>query len=143
MLQLSKTKLILCVLTLCCLPVFAQSEATEAAQKSAESWLALVDAGKYGESWDEAGTAFKSQLSRQQWEAALKKVHAQLGKTQSRQLKNAKYTTELPNAPNGEYVIIQYAASVEKLGSAIETVTPMKEEDGSWRVSGYHIRPPR
>ncbi len=143
MLQLLKTTVLPCLLILSSLPAFAQNEATEAAQKSAESWLALVDAGKYGESWDEAAAMFKSQLSRQQWETALKKVHAQVGRTQSRELKRAKYTTELPNAPEGEYVVIQYAASTEKLGSAIETVTPMKEEDGSWRVSGYHIRPPR
>lgn len=133
--------LIPCLLALSCLPAYAQSDATEAAQKAAESWLALVDEGSYGESWDEGAAAFKSQVSRQKWQDALKQVRAPLGKTQSRELKGAKYTTELPQAPKGEYVVIQYQTSFENAASTVETITPMKEEDGSWRVSGYFVRP--
>jgi hypothetical protein len=50
------------------------------------------------------------------------------------------YATELPGAPDGEYVVIQFAASFKAKKSAVETVTPMKDEDGSWRVSGYYIK---
>jgi hypothetical protein len=49
------------LLALCCLPIQAQSESTAEAQEAAESWLALVDDGKYGESWDEAASYFKAQ----------------------------------------------------------------------------------
>ncbi|KPJ71393.1 hypothetical protein AMJ52_08655, partial [candidate division TA06 bacterium DG_78] len=63
-----------------------------------------------------------------------------LGKLVSRTVKSAKYTTSLPGAPDGEYVVIQYEASFENKQSAIETVTPMKDTDGAWRVSGYYIK---
>jgi hypothetical protein len=42
----------------------------KAARKSAIEWLALVDAGKYGESWTEASEAFKAAVSRTQWQDA-------------------------------------------------------------------------
>jgi hypothetical protein len=45
----------------------------------------------------------------------------------------------LPGAPDGEYVVIQYATRFEHKPSIIETVTPMLDKDGSWKVSGYFI----
>jgi hypothetical protein len=50
------------------------------------------------------------------------------------------YTTTLPGAPDGEYVVIQYQSSFGKKNLAVETVTPMLDQDGVWRVSGYFIR---
>jgi hypothetical protein len=46
----------------------------------------------------------------------------------------------LPGAPDGEYVVIQFEASFEKKKAAVETVTPMVDEDGEWRVSGYYLK---
>ena len=45
-----------------------------------------------------------------------------------------------PGAPDGEYLVIRFAASFEKKQSAIETVTPIKDADGIWRVCGYFIQ---
>jgi len=45
-----------------------------------------------------------------------------------------------PGAPDGEYVVIQYDSSFENKTEAVETVTPMLDPDGVWRVSGYYIR---
>lgn len=59
---------------------------------------------------------------------------------QSRKLKSATYTKTLPGAPDGEYVVIQYDSSFVNKKSAVETVTPMLDKDGKWRVSGYFIR---
>jgi len=42
--------------------------------------------------------------------------------------------------PDGEYVVIQYDSSFEHKQSAVETVTPMLDKDGKWRVSGYYIK---
>ena len=49
------------------------------------------------------------------------------------------YTTSLPGAPDGEYVVLQYESEFQRKKYAIETVTPMLD-DGQWRVSGYYIR---
>jgi hypothetical protein len=48
--------------------------------------------------------------------------------------------TELPGAPDGEYVVFQFDTQFEHKRAAVETVTPMRDPDGSWRVSGYFIR---
>jgi Protein of unknown function (DUF4019) len=39
--------------------VRADQGAEKSAQEAAQSWLALVDSGKYSESWDEAAQVFK------------------------------------------------------------------------------------
>jgi hypothetical protein len=41
--------------------------------------------------------------------------------------------------PDGRYVVIRYAAVYESRVEAIETVTPMLDRDGKWRVSSYFI----
>ena len=63
-----------------------------------------------------------------------------LGNLVSRKVKSREYTEKLPGAPDGKYVVIQYETVFEKKSSAIETVTPMVDPDGAWRVSGYFIR---
>jgi len=46
----------------------------------------------------------------------------------------------VPGAPDGEYVVLRFETSFENKAKAIETVTPMREKDGTWRVSGYYIK---
>jgi hypothetical protein len=120
------------------------SEASEADEKAAiaasTAWLALVDQGKYSESWDQAADYFKAAVTKDQWQASLKAHRTPLGKVISRKLKSELYTKTLPGAPDGEYVVIQYETSYEKKKSAVETITPMLEKDGRWRVGGYYIR---
>jgi hypothetical protein len=42
--------------------------------------------------------------------------------------------------PDGQYVVIRYDSSFANKKSAIETVTPMLDQGGQWRVSGYFIK---
>ena len=112
----------------------------QAAQAAAEAWLSLVDAGNASQSWTEAATLFKKRVDQQRWETALSATRAPLGKMVSRTLKSASYAKSLPGGPDGEYVVIKFDATFENKQSAIETVTPMKEPDGRWRVSGYFIK---
>ena len=118
----------------------AAEKPDEAAQAAAQKWLALVDAGNYGESWESAASAFKKALTKEQWVDAVGKARGPLGKLESRTLLGAKLMTELPNAPKGEYEVMQYEAKFPGQ-TAVETITPMKDADGVWRVSGYYIRP--
>jgi hypothetical protein len=67
-------------------------------------------------------------------------VRKPLGKVIKRNVKSKQYTTSLPSVPDGEYVVIQYETSFENKESSIETVTPMLDKDGKWRVSGYYIK---
>ena len=112
----------------------------KAAVEASRAWLKLVDEGKYSESWEEAAQYFKNALTREQWKSSLESVRSPLGAVLSRNLKSAKYTKTLPGAPDGQYVVIQYETSFRNKQHAIETVTPMLDKDGKWRVSGYYIR---
>jgi uncharacterized protein DUF4019 len=133
------TSLLCTMLFMSCL-AFSQTAPEKAAGDSAYKWLALVDAGNYATSWDEAAQVFKNAVSKAQWSGTLEASRAPLGKMKSRQLKSATYQTSLPGAPDGQYVVIQYESSFEHKTSAVETVTPMMDKDGHWRVSGYFIR---
>lgn len=117
-----------------------ESEKEKAAITSAEKWLSIVDEGKYIESWKASSDNFKQAIKQDQWEQALQSARKPLGKLVSRKLMSASYTTSLPGAPDGEYVVIQFNTSFEKKNSGIETVTPKMDLDGMWRVSGYYIK---
>ena len=112
----------------------------EAAKKSAESWLAVVDKGDYAASYDEAASIFKLAITKEDWLQKVRAARSPLGKMISRKLKHMQYETTLPGAPDGEYVVIQYDTSFENKRSAVETITPTLDKDGQWRVSGYFIR---
>ena len=112
----------------------AQQKPEQLAQQSSDAWLALVDSGKYAESWQEAAQFFKSAVSKEQWQSMLSATLTPLGKMTSRKLKSATYTKTMPGAPDGEYVVIQYDSSFEHKQSAVETITPMLDKDGKWRV---------
>ena len=110
------------------------------AQAAALTWLALVDAGDYVKSWSAASEYFRGRVSQSQWLAAVSGVRTPLGALKSRHLVSATHARTLPGAPDGEYVVIQYASSFEHKSEATETVTPMKGADGGWYVSGYYIK---
>jgi hypothetical protein len=118
----------------------ARSDREKAAIASAEKWLRIVDRGKYSESWEESSEYFKQAVQQDQWEQAVQAVREPLGELISRKVKSATYTTSLPGAPDGEYVVIKFSTSFENKKSGIETVTPRMDNDGVWRVSGYYIK---
>lgn len=110
------------------------------AMAAATEWLGLVDAGRFADSWQEAAAPIREAVTRPQWEKALVQARAALGAFVSRKVMSATYTRRLPDAPPGEYVVIQYQSRYENRPIATETVTPAREADGRWRVSGYAIR---
>lgn len=118
----------------------ADSGREKAAVAAAEKWLTMIDEGNYAESWKEAADYFKSVVSQEQWVQSLQAVRQPLGKIISRKVKDATYLTTMPGAPDGEYFVIRFDTSFQNKKSAVETVTPMLDKDGRWRVSGYYIK---
>ncbi|MBA4147515.1 MAG: DUF4019 domain-containing protein [Verrucomicrobia bacterium] len=112
----------------------------QAATDAALSWLALVDKGSYAESWEETATVFKKAVTRDQWVNTLKAGHNPAGQVESRTVLKREYMTSLPNTPKGEYVVIQFKTHFANKKNAVETVTPMMDSDGRWRVSGYYVK---
>jgi hypothetical protein len=118
----------------------SHSPEEKAAIEAAQAWLELVDVKDFSKSWDEAAEYFKNAVTKENWQNTLDALRTPLGRMLWRELKSARYTTTVPGAPDGRYVIIQYDTSFENKDAAIETVTPMLDKDGNWRVSGYHIK---
>jgi hypothetical protein len=110
------------------------------AEGAASNWLKLVDSGNYAQSWDDTGNVLKANVARDQWQELLVRNRAPLGSLISRKLKSAEYTTQLPGAPDGQYVVLQYESSFEHKNSASETVTPALDKDGKWRVCLYTVK---
>lgn len=127
-------------------PAPAESEIATAAtplavaQEAAEAWLAHVDADRYEASWEAAAEPLRQQVSQTQWEQAGRQVRQQVGAIRGRTLEDARHTTDIPQAPPGEYVVLIYRTSFER-GSATEQLIMMLEDDGAWRAVGYFVRP--
>ncbi len=111
-----------------------------AAQRAATDWLKLVDSGNYDRSWERAASLMRGTVAKEQWQQILQANRAPLGALISRKLTSAEYREDLPGAPAGQYVVLQYASSFEHKNSAIEIATPTLDTDGKWRVSVYYVK---
>jgi hypothetical protein len=109
-------------------------------QTAAEQWLKLLDNGDYGTSWEKTAAFFREKVTKQQWLAAMNQSRVPIGKTVKRTLKSATYLKNIPDMKEGNYVIAQFNTDFEKKKNAVETITLMKESDGSWRVIGFYIQ---
>ncbi len=114
--------------------------ATDEGIAASAAWLEIVDAQRYGDSWQQACAYFRGLVPKERWEKQLAGVRGPLGPVLSRELTSAEYARKLPGAPDGEYVVIQYRTKFQNKIDAVETVTPMRDPDGVFRVSGYYIR---
>jgi hypothetical protein len=131
--------LIVCALVVT--PAFAQdTDKVLKAKAAAQLWLASADAGLYDKTWEQAAALFQNAVTKTDWEVAVKAARAPLGSLKSRSVSSAIFTDNLPGAPKGEYVVIQYASDYTNRPEVIETVTPMLAADGTWKVSGYYVK---
>ena len=124
------------------MPDSAQAAAVDAAKQAAEAWLEIVDAAEYGKSWDVAASFFKAAVTKDQWADAVLQARGPFEPMGGRKFLGAQYMTELPGAPKGEYVVMQYEIRASDNTRLIETVTHMIDTDGDWRVVGYFVQRP-
>lgn len=110
------------------------------AKAASAAWLALADAGQYPATWTSSASAFQAAVTQDNWLQALQQVRTPLAAVKTRTLRSAQFTRSMPNAPAGEYVVIQYDTTFANKAGAVETVVPMRDKDGSWKVSGYFVR---
>lgn len=117
-----------------------QPDAVKNAVDAAGRWLVLADAGDGAATWDGAAPVFKANVTKTAWTDALKAARQPLGAVKSRKVASSTFTHTLPGAPAGDYVVIQYDTQFERQEHAVETVVPMRDTDGSWKVSGYFVK---
>lgn len=114
--------------------------AKQAATDAALAWLRVVDRADYANSWDLAAPIVRKAVPKPQWQRSLEGARRPLGRQIERTVLSTRHATTLPGAPDGEYIVIRFRTRFANKAEAVETVTPMRLPDGSWRVSGYFIK---
>lgn len=134
-----KTSYLLFLFTFTALGLGAQFD-TKQAKTSAQNWLSMIDAHKYEQSWKESAEILKTKVSAKDLQISIEQARKPMGKLVTRKLKSENAVTSLPGAPDGKYVVLEFETIFENKKNALETVTPMLDKDGAWRVSGYFIK---
>jgi Protein of unknown function (DUF4019) len=111
----------------------------QAAERQALGFLGYLDHGRYADSYAYTGMLIRAQLDRDSFAKQLEKARAGTGALLSRELIDAGYTTTVPGAPDGQYVVLHYSASFANRQETVETLT-LAFAKGYWRVSGYYIK---
>jgi hypothetical protein len=111
----------------------------QAAERQALGFLGYLDHGRFADSYAYTGMLIRAQLDRDAYAKQLEKARAGVGALLSRELIDATYTTTVPGAPEGQYVVLDYGASFANRQQAMETVI-LAFAKGYWRVSGYYIK---
>ncbi len=124
------------LLTACSTAVSPPTEAVSAAT----AWLKVVDNGEYATSWQQASTVFRGKVTERGWTSAVTPVRTPIGTLQSRRLESSVSKSDPLGAPEGEYLIMTFAATYSAKPEAVETVSMFQESDGTWKVAGYWIR---
>lgn len=106
----------------------------------AQTWLGLIDAGDYDQSWQMASGFFRTAVSQANWTASLQAARAPLGSLIARPLTTEQRANSLPGAPDGEYRILVFSSQFTHKKAALETLTLLREADGQWRAAGYFIK---
>ena len=139
--KFSFARLFSLVLSLLAATAFAADPKPEvAAQEPTARWFALVDAGKFAESWQDMSPTFKKAVSQGKWKSTITEIRRPLGKVVTRKLTTTEFTKDLPGAPEGEYVISKFTTDFETKPGAVETVTLVRDADLTWRVTGYAVK---
>lgn len=101
---------------------------------AARQWLGLIDQGRWEDSYNGTGAAFRKLNTLQTWTAVSQKVRLPLGALVSRTLLSQQ---SLPAPPNG-YEVIKFRARYANKAEVVETVT-LEREDGRWSVVGVMV----
>jgi hypothetical protein len=117
--------------------ILISATADEDAVIAGRKWLSLVDDQKYEESWNQASSMFRHQVTQEQWSAALRRSREPLGAVVSRIQSRLDFPKSLRGAPDGNYAVIHFTTSFMSK-SATERLTLVKE-DGKWQMAAYGI----
>ena len=136
-----RRRIAIAVLALAPAGAWAQSDLDSTpALEAARTWLATLDAGRYGASWEDAAPALQESMTRVQWETGLEAKRAPLGVVIVRKIRQATCARGVPADPAAEVCVLQYDTRFENRPLSTELVTPVRGRDGTWRVAAYALR---
>jgi len=113
----------------------------DASEVVISSFLELVDAGQYEQSWESCAAYLKNETPQQEWVKYFSAVRSVAGKLLVRKQFKISYTKSNDEGiPNGEYMVYHYESNFQNKDHLIETVTVMLEPDNLWRIASYSIK---
>lgn len=121
--------------------VTESSQAIRAAVTAAESWLDMIDGGRYEIARDSAGAELRDVVTGPAWERRISTVRQGIGTLHERSVEATEETDSLPGGEEGDYVVVTFDSSFGVLTEAVETVIVSRQDDGEWRPIGYFVRP--
>jgi hypothetical protein len=134
--------LIVACLAMILIPLYSQSpddDKVEQALPVAAEFLALVDGGKYAESWQSSASLMREKVAKKDWIEKLDEARNHSGGLVQRVQKSASYATQVKDSPEGEYIMLIYDSNFQAAEDVSEYVTVMLEE-GEWKVAGYFMQ---
>ena len=129
--------LLVLVVLLCC-PALADEQKQAVAK--AKSILRKIDAGQYKQAYQNASKILKSQVDETQFAEGIEAAKEQMGPLTARSFNSAKHHTALPSIGEGDFFILKWNSSFEKLVSGSEVMI-LSRERGSWKMVGYGMTP--
>jgi hypothetical protein len=110
----------------------------DAALKVAETYLVLLDKGKFGESWDSMTPHVKKGITRRKWMDSLGKTRATYGDLQARKLKKVEMrATDVADKYDEAWVYADFQTLDGQAASELLIVVLLNGKD--WTVSSYYI----
>ena len=108
--------------------------------EASRAWLALLDAGTFGPAWDGASPYLKSVVTRQKWVTGVAAARNPFGKFKQRIPVKFARSHSMPDAPDGDYSLLEFESEFANGKRASEQVIWMLGDNQDWHVSGYYIR---
>ena len=106
---------------------------------NAQAWLRLLDDAEYELCWQNAAEYFRNSVSLEEWKEKGSSARSAVGHLQTRKLKQSHATDDIGVGPKGKYCICEYDCVFSSVGSIVERVTLLQEDDGQYRVIGYYL----
>lgn len=118
--------------------ISCKGEATPLEEKAkpldvANKWLALIDSGRYAQSWDQTSDQFKKITPKEKWIEGRTAADNQIGKLNNRTLREQVKQEK----DKVLYLILKYKLNYEKKPYVAETLVLIKEENKDWMIAGY------
>jgi Protein of unknown function (DUF4019) len=113
----------------------------DAALKVAETYLVLLDKGKFGESWDSMTPHVKKGITRRKWMDSLGKSRAPYGDLQARKLRKVEMrATEVADKYDEAWVYADFQTLDGQVASELLIVVLLNGKD--WTVNTYWVGDP-
>lgn len=107
----------------------------EQARQVAETWVELVDRGRYSASYDAAGDKLQGEVSKKRWFRLLHGARNPLGTVNRRQIQRV----EMEGSPDDPRLFFHYHTNFDRLSDIHEIIEVERDRENVWRVASYTL----